>query len=255
MSVEVVAEIGSNWNGNYQTAEMIIAEAAICGADTVKFQHYPDERYGPHVLSRDDLIDFSDKAVSHGMRFLCSVFNLRTLRDYVDAVTPTRVKIASPELTDHDLLRACGESGLEVILSTGMSTKDQVFEALNVLYDVDATVTLLHCTSSYPAPPDEMNLKAMKTLSSIASFGLSDHSLDPTIAPVVATALGASMIEKHFTLNRFDQGPDHGYSLDPPYFAAMVAHIRCAEQMLGDGDKRVMPSEDPTDRRTEEWVK
>ncbi len=250
MSVELIAEFGSNWNGDQDIAEDMFDSAASCGADTVKFQHYPDDRYGPHPMSVDDLELFDDFAHQFGVNFLCSVFDGKTLNEYLEACGPTRVKIASPELTDHKLLAACAEAGLHIILSTGMSTEHQISEAVQLVEDKGAKVTLLHCVSSYPAPPTEMNLKAMRRLSRYGPVGLSDHTLDPVVAPVAAVALGATVIEKHFTLDKTQEGPDHSYAVDPDGFKQMVDAVRLSEVMLGDGRKRVMPSEDPTDRRT-----
>ncbi len=253
MSVEIIAEIGSNWNGDQDTAEDMFDSAAACGADTVKFQHYPDDRYGPHPMSVGDLELFEDFSHQMGVNFLCSVFDEKTLGEYIEVCSPTRVKVASPELTDHKLLRACAAAGLHIILSTGMSTYEQVSEALGVVFNSGSRgLTLLHCVSSYPAPPGEMNLMAMvkEPWAAFASYGLSDHSLDPIVAPVAATVLGATMIEKHFTLDKTQEGPDHSYAADPEGFRQMVDAVRLAEAMLGDGRKRVMPSEDPTDRRS-----
>ncbi len=253
MSVEIIAEIGSNWNGDPDVAEDMFDSAAACGADTVKFQHYPDDRYGPHVMSVGDLELFEDFSHQFGVGFLCSVFDEKTLNEYVEACGPTRVKIASPELTDHKLLGACADAGLDIILSTGMSTEHQIVEAVHVIESKGAKVTLLHCVSSYPAPPVEMNLRAMRRLSRYGPVGLSDHTLDPIVAPIMAVALGAKVIEKHFTLDKNQEGPDHSYAMSPEWFTWMVDAVRMAELMLGDGRKRVMPSEDPLDRRTGEW--
>ena len=235
------------------TADDIVSAAGQAGADTVKFQHYPDDRYGPYVMRPEHLGWMQDLAVREGIGFLCSVFDQATLEDYLVACAPSRVKIASPELTDRQLLRACGNAGLHIILSTGMSTEQQIAEAVQVIEETGVGVTLLQCVSSYPAPPEEMNLTAMRRLSRYGKVGLSDHSLNPIVAPVTATALGAVMVEKHFTLDRSQDGPDHGYAVDPEGFRAMVEAVRLCERMLGDGRKRVMDSEDPTDRRTEEW--
>jgi N,N'-diacetyllegionaminate synthase len=251
--VELVAEVGSNHNGDAYTAAELIRVAAKAGASTVKFQHYPDGRYGPNAMPKKWLRVLNEFASVTGVGFLCSVFDQRTLEDYLTECAPTSVKIASPELTDHELLRACANAGLHIILSTGMSTEEQIAAAVSVIEDYRGRVTLLHCVSSYPSPPEEMNLRAMWRLKRYGKIGLSDHTLDPVVAPVTAVALGATMIEKHFTLNRSQDGPDHSYAVDPAGFKAMVDAVRLCESMLGDGVKRVMPSEDPTDRRTEEW--
>lgn len=258
VSVEIVAEVGSNHNGNGYIAMQLIDAAAKAGADTVKFQHYPDERYGPHVMPKHWLSMLNGHAKARNIGFLCSVFDLQTLEEYVEECDPSRVKIASPELTDHTLLRACVDADLQIILSTGMSTYEEISDAMRIAGRRAArdrnALTLLHCLSSYPASPEELNLYAMGSFRALArKVGLSDHTLDPVVAPVVATALGASIIEKHFTLDRNQAGPDHSYALDPESFKQMVDAVRLAEVMLGDGVKRVMPSEDPTARRTEEW--
>jgi N,N'-diacetyllegionaminate synthase len=253
VSVDLVAEVGSNHNGNGYTAMMLIDEAAKAGATTVKFQHYPDARYGPNSMPRNWLHMLDQHAKNKGVGFLCSVFDQRTLEEYVAGCQPTMVKIASPELTDHRLLHAAADAGLHIVLSTGMSTIGQIYEAWDLVRSYGVDSTLLHCLSSYPAPPDELNLLAMTDLSHYGNYGLSDHTLDPVVAPVTAVALGATMIEKHFTLNRGQDGPDHSYAVDPAGFKQMVDAVRLCEQMLGDGVKRVMPSEDPDARRTEEW--
>lgn len=252
MSVRIIAEAGSNHNGSYTTAQRLIEAAAKCGCDYVKFQHYPDKRYGPHPMTTHWLEGLNDWADLHSVGFMCSVFDLRTLEEYVDAVPDSPVKIASPELTDDALLKAAAQTGREIILSTGMSTEAQIAHAYVLL--LHSPLTLLHCTSSYPAPPEEVNIRAMgESLLHEHEYGLSDHTLDPTTAPVAAVALGATTIEKHFTLSRTQNGPDHSYALNPLELADMVRAVRLCEQMLGDGVKRVMPSEDPTARRTAEW--
>ncbi len=256
MSVELIAEVGSNHNGDYATALKLIQAAKSAGADTVKFQHYPaDGRYGPVPMPKQWLRPLQDACHEVELDFLCSVFDYGTLLDYVQECEPQRVKVASPELTDNRLLDVCANHVPHLILSTGMSTNGQIVEALDTVYtaNLQAKVTLLHCVSSYPAPPEEMNLRAMSRLGEFGEYGLSDHTLDPALAPVMATTLGASIIEKHFTLSRGEQGPDHSYAVDPRGFAEMFRAVRLVESMLGDGRKRVMPSEDPTDRRTEEW--
>ncbi len=254
MSVELIAEIGSNWNGDEATALTLMYEARAAGADTVKFQHYPDKRYGPHRIPVKLLGHLKEAADSMNLGFLCSVFDLTTLIEYVEVCQPKRVKIASPELVHHELLQACALHGLHILLSTGMSTPTQILDALNVIYAAGGSATTLHCVSSYPAPPEELNLRAMKRLGEFGDYGLSDHTLDPVVAPVMAVSMGASVIEKHFTLDTSQDGPDHSYALDPAGFKRMVHAVRLAESMLGSGRKAVMPSEDPLARRTPEWM-
>lgn len=262
--IELIAEVGSNHNGDLDTAKELVCAAAAAGADTVKFQHYPDERYGPHPMPAHWLRYLGVVAESEHVGFLCSVFDERTLTEYVRECRPSRVKIASPELTHHRLLAAARDAGLQIILSTGMSTEEEVYEAIRVCdkgKPDDALYTLvLQCVSSYPSPPEEMNLRV---IAEGEWNGLSDHTLDPVVAPVAATAMCFSnllpphrrefLIEKHFTLDKTQDGPDHSYAVDPDGFRRMVDAVRMTESMLGDGLKRVMPSEDPLDRRTAEW--
>lgn len=252
--IYVIAEAGSNHNDNLKQALKLVVAAANTGADAVKFQLYrADELYPgqhtPHALPDEWLPILQNAARECGIDFLCSVFSPSTLDAYLE-IGPTAVKIASPELTDAKLLTLCADAGLHVYLSTGMSTVRQVDEAAcRITYP--GGMTLLHCVSSYPAPSDEMNLAAITWLRERYGFpvGLSDHSLDADTAPVMAVALGATVIEKHLTLSKFQAGPDHHYALEPAEFGWMVQRVRLAASMRGDGVKRVMPSEDETDRR------
>ena len=243
----IVAEIGSNHDGDLAKAYELIDAAAECGADAVKFQHYPDTSFGPVPMPQEWLGDLYDHANAKGVDFLCSVFDARTMREYLELEVGL-VKVASPELVRDDLLDMIPD-GYEVMLSTGMSTVPQINHAVARLR-YRSTLTLLHCTSAYPPPPSEMNLRAIPTLRELYGLpvGFSDHSLDVT-APVAAVALGACVVEKHFTLARGGAGPDHFYALEPWSFRRMVGLVRETELMLGDGVKRVMDCEDPTDRR------
>ncbi len=156
-----------------------------------------------------------------------------------------RIKIASGELTNVEALRTFAGFGLPVILSTGMTTLDEVGAALAVLAAAGGDdVTLLHCTSLHPAPPETLNLRAMVTMAErfARPVGYSDHSLDD-YASIAAVALGASVIEKHFTLDRALPGPDHQASLEPDALAAMITRLRQTVTALGDGEKRPAPGE------------
>ncbi len=156
-----------------------------------------------------------------------------------------RIKIASGELTNVEALRTFAGFGLPVILSTGMTTLDEVGAALAVLAAAGGDdVTLLHCTSLHPAPPETLNLRAMVTMAErfARPVGYSDHSLDD-YASIAAVALGARVIEKHFTLDRTLPGPDHQASLEPDALAAMITRLRQTVTALGDGEKRPAPGE------------
>lgn len=249
--VYVIAEIGSNHDGDLGQARELIAIAAECGADAAKFQLYRagelyPGRITPGALPDAWLPELKACCESNRVEFLCSVFSLETLEAYL-AVAPAAVKIASPEAYAFALIGAACESGLPVIVSTGACDFEDV-RAVSELAGGDPLV-LLHCVSAYPAPFDAMNLLAMAELAVFnVPVGLSDHTL-ASPAPVVAVALGASVIEKHLTLSRSLVGPDHPFALDPDEFGRMVRDVHAAEVMLGDGVKRVAACEDATDRR------
>ncbi len=251
MTVQIIAEVGSNHNGSLEQAYDLIDAAAHAGADSVKFQLFnPDELYpGQHTpgsIEQAWLPRLDSYCRAREVIFGCSVFDLETLERYLD-FDPEWVKIASPEAMNRELLEEAANCGVPLLVSTGaMDIDDLVFGPMEILDG--AGVTWMHCTSAYPAPAEEMNLRALWCYPE--PYGLSDHSLHPSMAPVLAVALGASVIEKHITLDRNQAGADHGFALEPDEFRTMVADIRLAEVMLGDGVKRVQPSEDRYDRRT-----
>lgn len=205
-----------------------------------------------------------------GIAFLATPFDTESLRFMVEKLGVASIKIGSGELTNGPLLFAAARTGRRIILSTGMATLDEVRASLQVLacgyaeagqepdgahfqaaYEAEAgqralreKVTLLHCTTEYPAPFDEINLRAMETLRGTFGLpvGLSDHSLG-TAVPIAAAALGATVIEKHFTLDCGQPGPDHRASLDPSDFAGMARAVRQVEQALGACDKQPTVSE------------
>lgn len=249
--VYVIAEIGSNHDDDIEQAKLLIRVAADCGANAAKFQLYRStELYPgqttPHAIPDHWLPDLKREAHQHGLEFLCSVFSLETLAAYT-AVQPAAVKIASPEATNRTLLRAAADTGLPVIAATGATTIGQVEQ---IRTTVGANLILLHCVSAYPADPAHMNLAALRQITDRCHVpvGLSDHT-ESRIVAELAVAAGATVIEKHLTLDRRLPGPDHAYALEPRDFKAMVRGIRFAELVMGDGAKRPMPSEDVTDRR------
>ena len=208
------------------------------------------------------------------IRFLSSPFDIKSLSILVDDLKLDTLKIPSGEITNGPLLLAAGRSGRKIILSTGMSMLAEVADALGVLAfamtrakkgkpslsafraafaskagkaALKKKVTLLHCTSQYPAPVADANLRAMATMRDAFGLpvGLSDHTAGIAI-PIAAAALGAAVIEKHFTLDKSLPGPDHAASLEPDELKAMIAGIRAVERALGDGVKKVRPSERDT---------
>jgi sialic acid synthase SpsE len=251
--VYVIAEIGSNHDGDLNLACDLIETAAAAGADCAKFQFYrADELYPgkvtPGAIPDDWLPVLKRVCEGSHVDFLCSVFSGKTLAAYLE-VEPSAVKIASPEATDHGLLASARLSGLPVICATGACTQEDVDAVRYVLGRCPHI--LLHCVSAYPAEPDEMNLSAIREMTRRygVPVGLSDHTTDQIIVPALAVAAGACVIEKHLTHAGPSSSPDHDFSLRPVPFARMVKDIRYAEAVMGDGVKRVMPSEDPHDRR------
>jgi N,N'-diacetyllegionaminate synthase len=259
----VIAEAGVNHNGDLGRARAMVAAAAEAGADYVKFQAFSAQtlvakgaRTAPYQAANAGVADQGELLAGleigidgmavlagdcrkAGIGFLCTPFDIAAARDLV-ALGMDRIKVASGELTNAEALAAFAGFGLPVILSTGMATLAEVEQAVACLRAHGADdITLLHCTSLYPAPAETLNLRAMVTMAE--AFGLpvgySDHSLGDTAA-VAATALGACVIEKHFTLDRALPGPDHAASLEPDELAGLIAKLRLCAAALGDGAKR-----------------
>ncbi len=286
----IIAEAGVNHNGDMDIAKKLIEAAAEAKADIVKFQSFtasrlvsPKARKAKYQIEQTgaeesqfemlkklelseqnhkDLIAHCEKC---GIEFLSTPFDIESLKQLAFGFNIARIKLGSGETTNHPLLLETARTGKSLILSTGMSSLDEIEEALGALafgyagYEdtpsketfrkafVDPAaqeklkhkVIILHCTSEYPTPPDHVNLKAMDTLREAFGFrvGFSDHTKGIHI-PVAAVARGACVIEKHFTLDRNMEGPDHKASLEPDELAEMVAAIRDVEQALGDGVKR-----------------
>lgn len=264
--VLVIAEAGVNHNGSIELAKRLVDAAADAGADIVKFQTFKADTIVSKTAQKADYqkrttgtaetqyemlkrLELSaadhevliDRCREKGIGFLSTPFDLDSIR-YLHSLGLPFAKIPSGEITNLPYLRAVNAQGGKVILSTGMSTLDEVAAALKALKDCE--VSLLHCTTEYPCPPNEVNLRAMLTLKE--RFGLpvgySDHTQGIEI-PIAAVAMGATIIEKHFTLARNMEGPDHKASLEPDELKAMVAAIRKVEVAFGNGDKAPMPSE------------
>jgi sialic acid synthase SpsE len=251
----LVAEIGGNHIGSYSRALELIAAAGRAGADACKFQCFtPEQMADPGVKIKDglwagrDLLDLYRETHTPGEWFpglfasvkeagmtpFASVFHPDDV-DFLETLDCPIYKISSFELTDLKLIRYAAKTWKPLIISTGMGTRADVFEAVAATRKWGGTVTLLKCTSAYPAEPKDTNLRAMSILGHATGckFGLSDHSLTTAI-PVAAAVLGASVIEKHLTLSRKDGGPDAAFSLEPAEFGAMVRDVRDAVAALGD---------------------
>lgn len=268
-SVYVIAEAGVNHNGSRATAGDLVRAAAAAGADAVKFQAFRStelatagaetadyQRSSTGEASQEAMLrrlelaepDFAwlkDLCAEVGIDFLCSAFDLESI-EMLAALGVPAWKVPSGELTDLPYLRRVARhaaaSEKRVLLSTGMAEHDEVAAALDVLYaegvDRDRMV-VLHCSTEYPAALEDVNLLAMLSMGREfdVAVGYSDHS-DGIAVATAAVALGASVLEKHLTLDRAQPGPDHAASLEPAEFAAMVDSVRAVGLALGDGVKR-----------------
>ena len=267
--VLVVAEAGSNWRmgtleRDIQMARALVDVAVEACADAIKFQTYRSrdtyvadagasdylaelgiQRSINEIFADlempDDLIgEIAAYSASVGIEFMSTPFSVRDAK----AVDPhvRRHKVASYEINHVRLLQSLAATHKPLIISTGAATEDDIDFCLATVRAAGATdITLLQCTSSYPAPPNTLNLTVIPWLSHRfgVPVGLSDHSRDPIVGPVAAVALGATVIEKHFTIDNRLPGPDHAFALVPEELATMVRAIRVAEQMRGDGVKAV----------------
>lgn len=269
MSVYIIAEAGVNHNGKLDLALKLCDAAKEAGVDAVKFQTwktenivtaqarqaaYQTENTGKEgsqydmlknlELSYDHFRTIQNYCKKIGIDFLSTPDEEESLEFLVSLGLPF-IKVGSGEVTNIPYLRKIGACKMPVILSTGMSNIGQVATAYDTLLQAGAKeVSLLHCTTNYPCPMDEVNLKAMLTLREAfkCHVGYSDHTMG-TEVPVAAVALGAEIIEKHFTLDRTMEGPDHKASLEPAELKLMVKQIRNIEAALGDGVKRPNKSE------------
>ncbi|MDH4185685.1 MAG: N-acetylneuraminate synthase [Nitrospira sp.] len=267
----IIAEAGVNHNGDIETAKQLIDIAALAGADLVKFQTFKADRVVTRTARKADYqiqtthgqesqydmlrcLELSPEAhkelISHcatrNVGFFSTGFDVESI-DLLVSLGQDRFKIPSGEITNLPYLRHIGRLGKGVILSTGMASLGEVEDAINALEQAGtsrADITVLHCTTEYPAPINEVNLRAMQSLHAAfgVAVGYSDHTPGIEVA-IAAVAMGASVIEKHFTLDRDMPGPDHKASLEPEELEAMVRAIRNIEAAMGDGVKRLTPSE------------
>ncbi|WP_276947875.1 N-acetylneuraminate synthase [Acetatifactor muris] len=271
MRTLIIAEAGVNHNGNLEFAKKLALTAKNCGADIVKFQtakldalvskhaqmaDYQKKNIGSEMSQRDmlkkllltynEFVELSAYCKEIDMCFLSTPFDMESIV-FLEELGCSMWKIPSGEITNYPYLVKIAKTGKDIILSTGMSTLQEVAEALAVLRENSAgKVTLLHCTTNYPTPMEDVNLKAMLTLKDKFSYpvGYSDHTRGIEV-PIAAVALGATVIEKHFTLDRTMEGPDHKASLEPDELEAMVRAIRNIEKALGDGIKEPSTLEKP----------
>jgi len=261
----IVAEIGINHNGDLDITRKLISASVLAGCDAVKFQKRTVEvvysaadlakpRENPFGPTNGDLkrglefgysqyTEIDEYCRLHGMPWFASCWDEGSV-EFIERFNPTCYKIASACLTDDDLLRRHRQTGRPIILSTGMSTMEEIDHAIEVL-DMDDLI-LVHCTSTYPCKPEELNLRMIQTLRERYQYpvGYSGHEigLQTTYA---ALSLGACFIERHITLDRAMWGSDQAASIEPHGFARLVRDTRTIEASMGDGVKRVYPSEVP----------
>jgi len=266
----VIAEIGVNHNGDPALARRLVDEAAAAGAQVVKFQAFRSEKeiskYAAKTQYQKDttsdagnqlemckalelsgpvLRSLKDYCAAKGVPFLCTAFDFESVDLLADELKVSTIKIPSGEVTNLPLLEYIGGKRTAAILSTGASTLAEVAAAVATLRAAGCgELMLFHCVSSYPAPPAQVNLRAMQSLKT--AFGLpvgySDHTVGIEVA-LAAAALGAAAIEKHFTLDRTMPGPDHRASIEPAELAALVKGVATVSSALGDGTKAPVAAE------------
>ena len=273
MSVFIIAEAGVNHNGSVELAKKLIDVAANAGANAVKFQTFKTENlvsknaqkaaYQKETTDKEEsqfemikkleldshvhqeLIEYCK---SKNIMFLSTPFDLDSV-DLLDELGLSLFKIPSGEITNLPYLRKIGTLNKEIILSTGMADMGEIEDALDILIEAGTaknSITVLHANTMYPTPMEDVNLRAMVTIGKTfdVNYGYSDHTLGIEV-PIGAVAMGAKVIEKHFTLDKTMDGPDHRASLEPDELEKMVHAIRNMELALGSGIKKPSPSESP----------
>jgi N-acetylneuraminate synthase/N,N'-diacetyllegionaminate synthase len=266
-NIYFIAEAGVNHNGSTQTAKRLIDVAAESGANAVKFQTFSTERLvsesapraeyqetdhdsqyemlKQYELSREDHEIISSYCESRDITFLSTPFDHESLRLLDDLEMPV-IKLGSGELDNHPLLEAAASLGRPLIVSTGMSTLEEISAALDCIRNGDSAppVALLHCVSAYPTRLEDVNLRAMQTLAKFfdMTVGFSDHTTNSE-TPAFAVGAGARIVEKHFTLDSSMSGPDHQMSLEPSELSRSVTLARNAEKAMGSDEKQPVEAE------------
>lgn len=269
MSAYIIAEAGVNHNGNLDTALHMVESAKECGCDCIKFQTFQTEKLVTKTakkadyqiqntrnkgsqfsmlkaleLTFDDFYVLKERCDNIGIDFMSTPFDQESV-DLLERLAVPVYKMSSGDITNKPLLQYVADKHKPMIISTGMCTMDEVHEAIGWIEQRNnLQITILHCTSNYPTPYNEVNMNAMLTLRQEFSYdvGYSDHTKG-IIIPIMAAAMGATVIEKHFTLDKHMEGPDHKASLDIIELKEMVAAIKNIEMAGGDGIKRPTKSE------------
>lgn len=259
----IMVDVAANHNCDLETAKTLISKAAEAGADAVKFQTYTAEKlYSKKTpkFSRDPIKPYDlIKSVEHprewleilneysndiGIDFISSPFDIEAV-DILDEIDVPLFKVASLEIVDLEFLKYIAQKGKPMIISTGMASYGEIEDAVEIIKSTgNQNIILLHCNTVYPCPPHVVNLNVMEAMSCAFKLpiGFSDHTLGWHV-PIAAIAKGACVIEKHFTLDRNQKGPDHGFSIMPNELKLMVSQIRDIEDALGDGIKKVSKEE------------
>ncbi len=265
----IIAEAGVNHNGSPELAKKLIDKAKEAGVDCVKFQTFNPRKLTTKsadkadyqvkntnndekqldmldklALSQKVFVDLKEYCEEKGIEFLSTPFDFESI-DFLDNLGVSFWKVPSGEITNYPYLVKIAQTRRDIVLSTGMASMEEVEAAYKLLKDKGSgEITLLHCTTEYPAPIEDVNLKAMLSMKEKfgCKVGYSDHTKGIEI-PVAAVAMGAEVIEKHFTLDRNMEGPDHKASLEPDELKEMVTAIRNVEKALGNGEKVPSPSE------------
>ena len=269
MTTKIIAEAGVNHNGSIELAKQMIEEAARAGANYIKFQTFKPEKlvskYAQKAdyqkkmtgsqesqlqmleklaLSYDDFVELKKYCEQIGIGFLSTPFDEDSIR-FLDSLDMDFWKIPSGEITNYPYLVQVAQTGRDIVLSTGMCEMDEIADAMKVLEENGAgNISLLHCNTEYPTPYEDVNLLAMNQMREVFNkqVGYSDHTVGIEV-PIAAVALGAEIIEKHFTLDKNMEGPDHKASLGPLELSQMICSIRHIEKSLGDGNKKRTASE------------
>ena len=268
MGVYIIAEAGVNHNGSFELACKLVDEAKKAGVDCIKFQTFKSENLvsgnaqkaeyqknttgeGSQIdmlkkleLSYDEFVELKKYCDEKKICFLSTPFDMESI-DFLDSIDMPFWKIPSGEVTNLPYLTALAKTGKPIVMSTGMCEIEEIAAAMTVLKENGVkSIKLLHCNTEYPTPFEDVNLLAMNEMKEVfgVEVGYSDHTKGIEV-PIAAVALGATIIEKHFTLDRNMEGPDHKASLEPDELAAMVSSIRHIEKSLGTGEKKPSESE------------
>ena len=269
----IIAEAGVNHNGDLAMALKLVDAAKYAGADAIKFQLFSaKEQLSKEALTAEyqkmatgnqkmlkmaetyDLPWEAHREIAHhcketGILYMASCFDIQAV-DFLLEIGGNCIKVGSGEITNYPLLAFIAGKEKPILLSTGMSTLQDIAGAVEwVQENGNAPLALFHCTSNYPAAPDSVNLRVMKTLEHAfqVPVGYSDHTIGDPI-PLAAVALGASMLEKHFTMDRNLSGPDHAMSMEPDDLKALINKIRIVEMSMGNCLKKLQPTEVPVQK-------